>query len=261
MKALTVACEALRRRPLAAAVAASLALHGGALAGAHFLLQGDGPGLPAVRHVGFVVIERPQAASRPAPAPQPEPERRAARADQTVPAGPVIPVPARATPPREASEPPARLTPRRRPDAPTQAPAEPFPAAAPATDPGTAPATDAPPAQAARGADPAPRQQAALDGGETSPPAWGAPGQANPAPAYPWLSRQKGEQGRVVLRVAVDAEGRAADVGIAASSGFGRLDRAAQAAIRRWRFAPARRAGIAVPGHVEVPVTFRLSDG
>jgi protein TonB len=92
------------------------------------------------------------------------------------------------------------------------------------------------------------------------PPHYGVSGFANPRPRYPWLSRQKGEEGRVVLRVAVDEGGRAIDVAVLASSGYGRLDRAAASAVRRWRFAPARRAGRAVLGAVDVPVTFRLSD-
>jgi protein TonB len=93
-----------------------------------------------------------------------------------------------------------------------------------------------------------------------APPRYGVAGFANPRPHYPWLSRQKGEQGRVILRVAVDDTGHATDVTVAASSGHGRLDRAAAATVRRWRFEPARRAGRAVPGAVDVPVMFRLSD-
>jgi protein TonB len=93
-----------------------------------------------------------------------------------------------------------------------------------------------------------------------SPPRYGISGFANPRPRYPWLSRQRGEEGRVVLRVAIDEAGHATGVTVAASSGHERLDRAAAAAVRRWKFAPARRAGRAIPGAVDVPVTFRLSD-
>jgi protein TonB len=94
----------------------------------------------------------------------------------------------------------------------------------------------------------------------TQPPGYGQAGLANPPPRYPWLARQKGEQGRVLVRVQVDREGRAAHVELARSSGHGRLDRAALRALRQWRFTPARRAGAAVPGVIDVPVTFRLSD-
>ena len=93
----------------------------------------------------------------------------------------------------------------------------------------------------------------------STPPRYGLPGLANPRPDYPWLARERGEQGRVVVRVIVSDAGRAQRVEVARSSGHDRLDRAALAALARWRFEPARRGGHAVPGTVEVPVTFKLS--
>ena len=92
-----------------------------------------------------------------------------------------------------------------------------------------------------------------------TPPRYGLPGLANPRPDYPWIARERGEQGRVVVRVSVSDAGRAERVEVARSSGHERLDRAALAALAQWRFEPARRAGRAVPGTVEVPVTFKLS--
>jgi protein TonB len=80
----------------------------------------------------------------------------------------------------------------------------------------------------------------------------------NPAPAYPTMSRRQHEEGRVMLRVRVGADGRAESVEIAASSGFDRLDRAAQDAVRRWRFVPARRGPDAVAAFVNVPIAFSL---
>jgi protein TonB len=80
----------------------------------------------------------------------------------------------------------------------------------------------------------------------------------NPAPAYPAMSRRQHEEGRVTLRVRVGADGRAESVEIAASSGFDRLDRAAQDAVRRWRFVPARLGPDAVAAYVNVPIAFSL---
>ena len=80
----------------------------------------------------------------------------------------------------------------------------------------------------------------------------------NPAPAYPTMSRRQHEEGRVMLRVRVGADGRAESVEIATSSGFDRLDRAAQEAVRRWRFVPARRGPDAVAAYVNVPIAFSL---
>ncbi len=86
-----------------------------------------------------------------------------------------------------------------------------------------------------------------------------AAGLGNPRPQYPWISRRRGEQGRVVLEVAVAADGRAKEVRVKRSSGFARLDRAALAAVRAWRFSPALRGGRAVAGRIDVPIAFRLT--
>jgi protein TonB len=80
----------------------------------------------------------------------------------------------------------------------------------------------------------------------------------NPPPAYPSISRRQREEGRVLLRVRVGADGRAESVEIAGSSGHERLDHAALDAVRRWRFLPARRGADAVAAYVNVPIAFTL---
>lgn len=80
----------------------------------------------------------------------------------------------------------------------------------------------------------------------------------NPAPVYPPLARRMGEEGRVVLRVQVTAQGTADSVELMTSSGSDRLDQAALKAVRNWRFVPARRGGEAVASAVLVPITFKL---
>lgn len=92
----------------------------------------------------------------------------------------------------------------------------------------------------------------------TVPPIFNADYLNNPAPAYPSMARRMGEQGRVVLRVHVSAAGRADEVEVQSSSGSGRLDASAGDAVRRWKFAPARRGNEAVPAWVLVPVSFKL---
>lgn len=82
---------------------------------------------------------------------------------------------------------------------------------------------------------------------------------SNPKPDYPPESRRLGHEGVVILAVAVTAEGRAASVQLQRSSGFPLLDTAAQQAVRRWTFDPARAAGLPVAARVEVPVRFDLS--
>lgn len=80
----------------------------------------------------------------------------------------------------------------------------------------------------------------------------------NPKPVYPHASRRLGEQGKVLLRVQVSAAGRAEKVEIKTSSGFARLDQAANDAVSRWRFVPARQGEKSIAAWVQVPITFQL---
>lgn len=82
----------------------------------------------------------------------------------------------------------------------------------------------------------------------------------NPKPVYPPISRREREQGKVLLRVYVEASGAAGKVELGASSGFERLDKAALAAVSRWRFVPARQGSEAVAAWVTVPIIFSLKD-
>jgi protein TonB len=83
----------------------------------------------------------------------------------------------------------------------------------------------------------------------------------NPAPRYPASARRNGEQGTVLLRVWVGANGATTRAEVARSSGSGALDDAALAAVKSWRFIPAHRGGNAVEGVVTVPMEFRLEGG
>lgn len=81
----------------------------------------------------------------------------------------------------------------------------------------------------------------------------------NRVPDYPPMSRRLGEQGVVILRVLISAEGRAVDVRLLRSSGSERLDRSAMEAIREWRFIPASRGGKPEAAWYEWRWEFRLS--
>ncbi|MBI5912488.1 MAG: energy transducer TonB [Betaproteobacteria bacterium] len=80
----------------------------------------------------------------------------------------------------------------------------------------------------------------------------------NPAPGYPALSRRMGEEGQVILRVFVEPNGRPSQVQIKTGSGSPRLDQAAQEAVWRWKFFPARRGAEAIGAWVLVPIDFNL---
>lgn len=180
------------------------------------------------------VVEAPPARVEPPPRPLPEPVAR--------------PKPPRPVPAKPAPQAPTTVS-----EAPTALTAEesvPEPAEAPAAAPQVAAAAPAP-AAAARGAP-----------GPSAPTVTAARFDAdylnNPAPAYPALSRRMREEGRVMLRVHVSAEGLPKTIELNASSGSGRLDNAARDAVQRWRFVPARRGEQAVDAWVLVPIVFKL---
>ena len=80
----------------------------------------------------------------------------------------------------------------------------------------------------------------------------------NPAPVYPRMSRRMGEQGTVMVRVLINADGRAEQAEIRTSSGYARLDDAALDTVKRWRYVPGKRAGTAEAMWFNVPVRFVL---
>ena len=94
-------------------------------------------------------------------------------------------------------------------------------------------------------------------GGVSARPDYGV----NPKPTYPMLARRRGEQGVVLLRVHVRADGSVAEVTVTQSSGFSQLDDSALRTVREsWRFIPARLDGIPVESWVEVPIRFVLGN-
>ncbi len=80
-----------------------------------------------------------------------------------------------------------------------------------------------------------------------------------PPPEYLSEARFNKWQGRVIIRVLVEASGRVADTRVAQSSGYDELDQAAAEVLYRWRFNPAERGGRAVTAWVRVPVSFKLT--
>jgi len=81
-----------------------------------------------------------------------------------------------------------------------------------------------------------------------------------PKPIYPEIARRQGHEGRVLLRVLVDDQGRTKSVEINRSSGSDALDHAATQAIKLWRFYPARAGDKPVESWVGIPIDFRLTD-
>jgi TonB family protein len=75
--------------------------------------------------------------------------------------------------------------------------------------------------------------------------------------AYTDEARRRGITGDVVLEIVVRRDGSVGDVTILDGLGSG-LDQRAVAAVKQWRFSPARRRGEAVDVVVEVAVEFTL---
>jgi periplasmic protein TonB len=79
-----------------------------------------------------------------------------------------------------------------------------------------------------------------------------------PAPVYPLASKRLNEQGEVLIRVEIGADGRARQVLVSRSSGHQRLDNAALAAVRAARFKPYTENGVPLVVWSTVPIQFEL---
>lgn len=103
----------------------------------------------------------------------------------------------------------------------------------------------------------APSASAAAPEGEFTPPAY----RSAPRPPYPAAMRQSRVEGSVRLRIHLDAEGAPQRVEIISGSGHAEFDSTAREwVLRHWRFTPARRGGVPVPGSVVTSVQFVFSD-
>ena len=234
-----------RRRHHASVLAGVLAVH---VLGLWALLAGlsDPPELPVPGEVVTTVLLLPE----PAPA-----APAAARPQPVKPQPPVKPAQRSPTPsvPSRPQQPPAALPAA----VPAQTPSPPAPAgasspAAPASQSAAAPAsaTAASAAGTAAVASPAPAR--------IELPSSSADYLNNPRPAYPGLSKRLGEEGKVVLRVLIEADGSASKAEIRSSSGYDRLDQAALQTVLRWRYLPGKRGGMAEAMWFNVPINFVL---
>ncbi|MER2526841.1 MAG: energy transducer TonB [Candidatus Competibacter denitrificans] len=77
----------------------------------------------------------------------------------------------------------------------------------------------------------------------------------NPQPRYPAEARQRGIEGKVVLRLTVSAAGSVEAASVARSSGNDLLDQEARLTVMRWRFQP-----LAGPKVAQIPISFRLQN-
>lgn len=181
----------------------------------------------------FIEPPQPQIAP-PSPAPKPAPTPKAASRPQPV----VQPAPVPAAVPEPVVEP--------SPVAPVGV-IDPGPVAASAVSAEAAPEPAAPPAP------PSPPAASRIE-----LPSSSADYLNNPPPPYPALSKRLGEQGKVVIRAFIDANGVATQATVRTSSGYERLDQAALQTVLKWRYVPGKRAGVVEGMWFNVPINFVL---
>jgi TonB family protein len=80
----------------------------------------------------------------------------------------------------------------------------------------------------------------------------------NRSPVYPADALRERREGRVIVLATISVTGGVINAEISTSSGTPSLDEAALAAVRTWRFAPARSRGEAVEHELRIPVRFRI---
>ncbi|MBA1291550.1 energy transducer TonB [Pseudomonas japonica] len=224
-------------------LAVSLLVHGGAW----WLIQHQPAPLPEVApQVPEMTVEltspTPPTPEPPPPEPPPPPPPPAPEEDPDALKPPPKPVEKKVEKPKPVPKP----QPVKKPAAPT--PPAPTPAPAAATPPAPPAPTPAPAAPAAPV--PAPVKETAAVSGLAS--------LGNPPPEYPSLALRRNWEGTVVLRIQVLANGRAGTVEVTRSSGKPQLDEAAVAAVRNWKFIPARRGDTPIDGFATQTIDFKL---
>lgn len=96
-------------------------------------------------------------------------------------------------------------------------------------------------------------------GSGTIPPVFAIP-EGDRRPPYPEEAKRAEVEGRVMLRVLVDADGKVIDVKLVKGIGFGCDEAAIKHARTKWKFKPGSRNGVATPMWIPVPVTFQLDE-
>ncbi len=79
-----------------------------------------------------------------------------------------------------------------------------------------------------------------------------------PAPAYPDSARQAGLEGKVVLVIVVDEQGRVIEARVFRAEPPGVFEQAALEAVRKWRFEPALQRDKPIKVRLAQEVVFRL---
>lgn len=229
-----------------AALAAAIALHIAAAVLLYDLLaSADHPSELKSKPVEvFIVPPQPlamadtESAVVAAPAAPPPPEKKPA---------PPAPKPVRKPPPKAVKQSTVQKQVLETSTAPPESESEPVTPAQPAAQPAPpapAPTPAGPPATTATPA----RTSVSVDATAAA---------TNRKPLYPPMAQRYCEFGTVVLRVYVNAEGRAETVELKQSSGYPSLDQSAKTAVQSWRFRPGTVDGKPVAEWYQQPIPFQ----
>ncbi|MCD4812455.1 energy transducer TonB [bacterium] len=78
------------------------------------------------------------------------------------------------------------------------------------------------------------------------------------APVYPLAARNKGIEGKVVIKFIVHADGSVSSIKIQSAAPANLFEQSAINAVKKWRFKPGRRNNNPVATSVELPLEFKL---
>lgn len=76
-------------------------------------------------------------------------------------------------------------------------------------------------------------------------------------PMYPTLARRMGKEGRVILKLLIDTDGKLVEVEVVETAGYG-FTEASIDAVKKSTYAPGYRGGVKVATWALLPVSFRL---
>jgi len=82
---------------------------------------------------------------------------------------------------------------------------------------------------------------------------------SQPVALYPESAKLAGQEGRVLIKAFIDKEGNVTKTRVVRSSGFPELDQAAQEAVMKMKFEPARRGNVTEESTVGIPINFSLT--
>jgi len=77
-------------------------------------------------------------------------------------------------------------------------------------------------------------------------------------PVYPKNLRERDVEGKVILKILIDKEGKVQEIQIFESSGYETFDQIAVKSVRQWRFEPARKGNQQRESWVLLPINFQM---